>query len=625
MQFFQRGITGLSTKILMIIIAVTFVLWGVGTTTDMLRTDGGEWALKVGDVTFSPHEWKHLMDRATAAGGDKDRTLLKQAVIEDMVKSAVLLQEAQRLELLVSDDMVKNEIANMPAFRDQSGKFDKDAFDRTIKNSGLSEIAFRGKVKEQMMRTQFVEFFYSSSSVIAPQFVNFTLKSMYGERVMKLFKLSTKAVDSSSIQTPTDIQLQDEIVAHKELFEIPETREISYAIIDASSLADKPIISKEEVENEYNNNKETIYKEPEKRTLKQIVVSTYEEAKSLVADVKTGKKDFNKLLTEHSKTQSAPTELKEVTVSGFDDQVARIVFNLTKGSISDPLQTPLGWHIFEVVEIYPGHTKMLDEVEGEINKQLQAEKTFELVSKMVEGINIEVENDKDWSGIVAQYGLKAKDMTLEANQNPTTILDPALRSGDFLKPVFAVEKLSPAMPIGDTGSFVIFNVSKIIPSSLPELIAIKDKVMTLWQQEQLRLKLFALADDIRDDVADPANDKMEISNKYKDLIDQNKLAISERSLSYVKPMPSDIPQAMIDEVLESDVGDFTSPYTQDGDGNYYFALLERIDLIPDNVLDELRNRFSGNIARMYQEMLFNEYIRSVHKKYKVDVNSQFVK
>lgn len=626
MQFFQKGITGLSTKILLIIIAITFVLWGVGTTTDMLRNDGGEWALKVGDVTYSPQEWKHIMDKAMTMESKADPLLVRQGVVDDMIKSAIILQEAQRLNLLISDDMVKSEIAIMPAFRDQDGRFNKEAFDRTIKNSGLSELAFIQKIKEQMMRTQLIEFFFSSSSVVAPQFVDFTLRSMYGERIIKVFKLNTKAIDANSIASPTEEDLKNFILENKELYEIPEKREISYAIIDNNSLVSTPLITNDEIEKQYEVNKETLYSEPERRTFKQLIVKSYEEAKSLVEDFRQAKKTFEAELTKRSNSQAAPTELKDMTASGFDEQIARILFDpkYLEGQISDPLQTPIGWHIFKLSHISPKHVKTFEEVKNNIKEQLQSEKNFEALSTLVDKVNQDIAANKAWEDITQAYNLKEKQLQLIVNQDPSLIQDKLLQQAEFLQTVFTTEKISPAMPINNSGKFVVFNIIKVTPSYLPDLDSIKPSVIAAWHQGQVRIKLVAMIDSIQHEIEE-TEDLNSVISKYNDLINQKKMSIYDKGLSYVKPMPSDLPQALIEEILESEVGKVSNPFTKEGDDNYYFAQLIRIDDIPEAVLSELRNRFGSNIARMYQEMLFNEYIKGLHKNYKIEINHQIIK
>ncbi len=639
MMLFRRGIVGISTKILLIFIAVTFVLWGLG-TTDTLNNEA-EWALKVGDVKFSPAECKHLINRASMNSEENNNELLRKNVIEDMIKSAVLLQEAKRLELFVSDDMVKNEIAHMQAFRDTNGKFDKNAFDQTIKNSGLSEIAFIEKVKEQMMRTQLVEFFYSSSSVVAPQFIDFTLKSMYGERIIKIFKLNTKAIDATHIPNPSDSDLINYVESNKESFEIPEKREISYAIIDAKALNEVPIITNEEIENQYNSNKDTIYKEPEKRTFQQIVLSSYEEANALLKELK-GKnksqdktedqdKNFDKIIASRSKIQSAPTELKEVTSSGFDNQIAKAIFSLEKGMISDPMQTPIGWHIFKVKEIYPSHVQNINEVKDAIIKQLKNEKIFHALNDLTGNIQHMVDNQKTWKEILDHHKLQTKNITLKANETLDTIAEPLLQKEEFLKAVFATDKISSVIPVDESGIFVLFNVNNIENSYLPDIKDIRNKAFQLWQQKQIQSKLFALSDEIRDFAISIKQTNIEsgkqisIETQYRDLIKNNHLSIKEIGLSYVKPIPSDLPELMVNEIFDLNVGSFTSPYRKENEDEYYFALLLRIDSVHENTFLELKNRFGGNISRMYQEMLFNEYIRSMRKKYKVEINSNLLK
>ena len=62
--------------------------------------------------------------------------------------------------------------------------------------------------------------------------------------------------------------------------------------------------------------------------------------------------------------------LPEFRADGPMRSVSEAVFGLTEGSVSDPLQTPFGWHLFKVEKVMPARRQSFEEVKQALHDEM---------------------------------------------------------------------------------------------------------------------------------------------------------------------------------------------------------------------------------------------------------------
>lgn len=135
-------------------------------------------------------------------------------------------------------------------------------------------------------------------------------------------------------------------------------------------LQEKPV-TETEIKQEYERNPQQ-YQIPEKRKLRHILVSTEEQAKEILHQLKNGAK-FEDLASQNNidATKQRGGDLgwgqKGIYVKEFED----IAFSLKKDEISDIVKTNFGYHIIRVDEITPAQQRFLPEVLQEIRRKME--------------------------------------------------------------------------------------------------------------------------------------------------------------------------------------------------------------------------------------------------------------
>ena len=137
------------------------------------------------------------------------------------------------------------------------------------------------------------------------------------------------------------------------------------------------------------------------------------QAAQILELAKSGE-DFSELAKQYSEGPSGPRggDLGSFTrgrmVKPFEDAV----FSLNEGDISDIVETQFGFHIIKLDKIEPAHTKTLEEVKGEIETELKAQKSSELAFTQA----TEAYENIILAGSLDKFSQRS-DITVELRQN----------------------------------------------------------------------------------------------------------------------------------------------------------------------------------------------------------------
>lgn len=147
-------------------------------------------------------------------------------------------------------------------------------------------------------------------------------------------------------------------------------------------------VSEQEALEYYNANKENYY-QSEKVKAQQIVVKTYDKAKSILKLLRN--KNSNISFEELAKKYSISPEGRKGGYLGYftEDSVPdkfSICFKMREGEISKIVKSPYGYHIFKLIEKIPARQKTFDEVKNEIIEKLKEIKKREKIEQFVHSL-----------------------------------------------------------------------------------------------------------------------------------------------------------------------------------------------------------------------------------------------
>ena len=139
-------IKGLGTKTLIILIILSFALWGVG---DIFTGNENPTIATVGNSKIKLNEfnleYQTILQRLRATSNEPltDEFVkamgLHETVLNNLINQKYLNMISSQLEIIIGENYLKKSILNNPMFKDQLGVFNKDYFTYYLNQNNLSE------------------------------------------------------------------------------------------------------------------------------------------------------------------------------------------------------------------------------------------------------------------------------------------------------------------------------------------------------------------------------------------------------------------------------------------------------------------------------------------------------
>ncbi|MEE4378641.1 MAG: SurA N-terminal domain-containing protein [Candidatus Competibacteraceae bacterium] len=376
---------------------VPFALWGINS-----YFDGGA-ALNVAEVngTEIPQQefqraYQQQRQRLQNLFGSNfdpaafDETRLQQRVLQQLVDEQLVLQAAEQQGLRVGDQQLRQAILSSSAFQ-QEGVFNSELYRRVLSLQGYSEISFEEGLRNNLAAEQLQNGIVSSAPV-TPQELDQLIRLLSEKRTLQTVKLPfSRYLEQTDVD---DAAVETYFEANKERFMEPERVQLHYLDISVDQLAETIEVSEAELQTFYQEQIDS-YTQPEERSASHILITASAQATAEELDqaraqandiydaIAAGSKTFQQTLEEFQAAEVEGIEVGElgtITPNMLDPAFDSTLYALlTVGDVSEPVQTPFGFHIIRLDGMTAERTKSFDEVRDDIAKQFrlqQAESRF---------------------------------------------------------------------------------------------------------------------------------------------------------------------------------------------------------------------------------------------------------
>ncbi|HYB55657.1 MAG TPA: peptidyl-prolyl cis-trans isomerase [Alphaproteobacteria bacterium] len=471
---------------------LSFAVWGIG---DIFRRGmRAQYVAEVGSQRILPQEFQDQYRRElhrlqtmlqTEVTAERARELgLPQRVLREMISRVLFDLAARDAGVAVSDEVVRQAIFDNVSFHNSEGKFDRGVFQTLLNNAGYSEERFVALTRQDIVRNQVTEAITAGGAVLQVM-----LDDLYRyrneRRTAETVLVSAAAM--TDIPTPSEADLEAYHKDHAEAFTAPEYRALTAVIMTPADLAPRMTVSEDRLKDEYEA-RLADFKIPEERTLRQIILKDEAAAKDAAARIAKGE-SFDKVAKEL--TGKPPLDLGTVKQADVPmPELAAAAFRAPEGGITDPVETPLGWHIAEVVKIITGHTESFEEAKGKLTQELQlreaSDAIYDLGNKVQDalggGAPLEEAAKKLDLKVVKIAAVDGKGLSPEGK--PVAGLP---QGPKFLSTAFSTEPGRDSdFREDDQGGFFLLHVDNVVPSQLRPLADVRDKVLAGWQADARR-------------------------------------------------------------------------------------------------------------------------------------------
>lgn len=446
---------------------------------------GGEenWVARVGGEDIPPqlvvNAYQRELNRLRAAGTsiDSERAReigLPQRVLGQIIDRTLLDLAIADLGLAAGDDEVRAAIIANPAFHGPGGGFDRARYRETLRAAGFSEQGYEQSVRHNLLRAAYIG---SLQAAIRPPrvMVEALYRFQHERRTAEALRIAD--ADIADIAKPDQAALMAFYREHQDMFTAPEYRRLTAIILRVNDLIGEMAVSDEALRAAYEERADE-FSQPERRTLKQMVLPDRESAEKAYRRIKEGA-DFAAVAKELAGLDPGALDVGTVTKNELIPDLAAAAFSLPEGGVSEPVKSPLGWHLIKVVRIEPARVKSFEEVKKQLAAELAREKAVDALFDLSNRLDDVIGGGAALEDGAAQLGLKLRRIeAIDAegrDPNGKTIAD--LPAG-LVKTAFDTpERGDSLLTEGGDDSYFIVRVDKVIPPAVKPFAAVRDAVV----------------------------------------------------------------------------------------------------------------------------------------------------
>lgn len=495
LSLMRKHATSWLIKILLGAIVVVFVFWGVGS----FRSRKASLVASVNGHIITAEEYNQaynaLLEQMRQRFGNNLNeemvTMLRldQQAMDQLIDQTLILQEASKLKLRVTDAEVVDSITGNAAFQ-SNGQFDRRLYQRILEFNRLTPEGF-----EKMQR----------DTLLAGK-----LRSYVGSNVQvsdgeahAYYQWQNASVDIEYAvfkpETYKDIPLpKDEVAAYfeenKTAYKTDPMVNVQYIRFSSDGYKDKAVVTEGEIQEYYDTNSRE-FDEPKTVEARHILIKVapdaaaeeVELARARAVDIldkyKAGT-PFDELAKQYSE---GPSKSSGGYLGAFEkeDMVAPFAekaFSMAPGEVSEPVKTQFGWHLILVEKVNAASTTSLEEASREIKDKLAGEKADILAFDAAESFYDQTLEGDDLAVIAEDTGVTVIK-TGQFNRQGTSLQGVAERS-KFITAAFDLElnQISELQDFSD--GYYLMQVVETLPGKIPELETVKEAVTADLQKEK---------------------------------------------------------------------------------------------------------------------------------------------
>jgi peptidyl-prolyl cis-trans isomerase D len=463
-----------------------------------------------GQAIMKP-EWDaaHLqqIERVRAQMPDVDPKLLdspvvRQQVLEDLVRQRVALAAARKLLLTPTDQRLQRLFVSDPQFaslRNADGSVRKEF----LEARGMSSEGFAQQLRQDMATRQVA--MGMAGSVVAPKsIVAGAMDAYFQRRDIQIAIFSSKDYLAKVSATDDELKAYYDDPKRGTSFQSPESVAIEYVVLDLPSVSRSLNVSEDDLRKYYDDNG-TRFQQPEERRTRHILVKVETGA---AADVKAkARAKADGLLTELRKNRGAFADLARkqsddpgsAQQGGDLDWVSRgamvkpfedAVFAAKKGDLSEVVESEFGFHLIEVTDVRGGEKQPFPKVRGEIEAEVKKQQAQKRYAELAEQFTNLVDQEETLKPVADKLKLAWHEVK-GLGRTPKPGAAPELASAKLLDALFQSQALTSHRnlePIDIGGSqLVAARVIEHAPARKQPLAEIVDKVRAAMLNEKASL------------------------------------------------------------------------------------------------------------------------------------------
>ncbi len=548
---------------------------------------------------------------------------IKHTLLDELIQKRLLLQEAHRLGLTVTDDELANFLSQAPEFQ-VGGRFNKERYVQLLSMNKLTPSDFEEEQREQLAIQRLYGVILDSVQVPEAE-------------VRDRYRLEQDKLDLNFVHLPlsqfvsaakvTEDDVKNFYERSKETLKEPLKVQVEYRSYPFDLFASSVQVTDKDVEDYYQANRDSKFHQPKQAKLRYISIRVAPEAdpkqkeaararaNRLLADARAGK-DFAELAKKESDDPTAAKggDLGWVVQGQLPPAIDKVVFGLTKGGISNVIETPGGLQIVKVEDVKEEKTLTLKEASDQIKSTLKTEKGKREAAKNADGDREKALSGGDFSQFAQNSQVTTHVTGLFASGE---VLPEIGQSPEFYKTALGLKpnEISPVIE-GDKAYYLLRLKQRKEPS-VPPLEAVRATIEKNLKESR--------AQDLMLEKANGLLEQLKKERNIAKLAEQNGLKVEETGwfLRNAPQIPkigelTDVKGIGIRVTAEKPIADRV--YTQK-DGAYLLVLKERQPADMERFEKEKDSLVQQALAETRQKVV-QKFIDGLKSKAQIQVRSE---
>jgi peptidyl-prolyl cis-trans isomerase D len=614
-------------KVALFLIVIVFIFWGG--YSYKARQEGH--LARVGDHYISIHDYEQFYRQIV----DMYRQQLRDSFSEDLLRRLnvrkqalnqlvdryIIAAAAQGLGLKATTQEIQRKLYEFPAFQ-TDGKFDSKRYLFILRQNRINPETFEQEVGQDLT-FQKTEAFIKRRAVVTEEEILADLRFNY-----TLFQVAYVFFDPKSFEAEVKVDeksLESFYQQNQDRYKEAEKRQISYELFTPDSYLPEVRITENQIKDYYEDHGTDYHKEQEVRARHILfrvkddaseaeIAKAQAEGEKVLMEAKEGK-DFTELARKYSQDPTVGENGGDIgffTRGRMVPEFSEAAFNLKAGEISNLVRSPYGFHIIKVEEVHPEKITLLDDVRGEIESKLKAERTRDIAQQRARSFADSANAQKD-------VNKTAQTMKLQLTGAGTWV-----SVGDVLPevggvPIQGQNKLFalPEKGISDVlevpMGFLVAQVDVIQPPQVLPFEKAKDRVEKDYRTDQARIlaenrasELLARSRALKNLEAAGAEAKLEVNKS-----DWFTRIEPDRGLGVLQGET----ESKVFRLTESD----PFPDVPLKTGNRYAVLQLLGRKLPEEALEKERPTITRRLQGEKQNLLWQTWLGEERKKYQIEV------
>jgi peptidyl-prolyl cis-trans isomerase D len=426
--------------------------------------------------------------------------------LDQLINDKILLEEAERMGLRVSDDEVQRAILDIPAFKDEKGQFiGEESYSALLQANNYTVGLFERQVRDDLLREKLRNVLLASAYVSDDE-VQKSYRDQVERAKVRYVLLPGARFAAETQATPQEMQAYFQ--AHKEEFRLPEQREAAYLLVEADKLRDQVKIDDQELRSAYEEQRAQYTQEEQVRARHILAMvndqQTDEAARQKIEAARQrlqAGEDFAKVAAAVSEDPASGPKGGDLGFFGREAMVKEFsdaAFSAPPGRVVGPVKSTFGYHLLEVTERRPGGTQPFEQVKEQIRARLAAERVQTLAQTRADELAAKLRDNAPKS---------LQEFQAAAQKSPGVSFAQASRFGrqepvsglgfapSFNAAAFALEQGKVSDPVQVPRGWAIVYLTAVHPPRVPELKDVEARVrLAVVSDKQKKVAMQRLAE-----------------------------------------------------------------------------------------------------------------------------------